>query len=153
MLARRLLRPVRQFSEAAAAGKLSLSLTAPHAAICFQEAVDSVVLPGMNGEYGVTAGHSMMVEELKPGVVQIIRGTDVEKYFVSGGFAFTEPEKTDVSVMEAIKLDDMDTEKIKAEFTKAKAALDSADADAKEHATIAVDTLKVLGHALGITLA
>mmetsp|Transcript_15649 Transcript_15649/g.51210 ORF Transcript_15649/g.51210 Transcript_15649/m.51210 type:complete len:151 (-) Transcript_15649:802-1254(-) len=141
----------RAFSEAAG-GKLSLSVTAPHEAICFQEAVDSVTLPGASGEYGVTVGHSPMVEELKPGVVSIFRGTDVEKYFVSGGFAFTDPTKTDVSVTEAIKLEDFDADKVKAEYAKAKAALDGATDDTKAEATIAHDTLKSISLALGIAL-
>mmetsp|Transcript_23794 Transcript_23794/g.73229 ORF Transcript_23794/g.73229 Transcript_23794/m.73229 type:complete len:161 (+) Transcript_23794:54-536(+) len=142
----------RAFSEAA---KMSLSVTAPHEAICFQEPVESVTLPGAAGEYGVTAGHSPLVEELKPGVVAIVRapGDAPEKYFVSGGFAFTDPEKTDVSVMEAIKLDDLDADKVKAEFAKAKATLDAAtDDDAKAEATLALDALKTMATALNVTV-
>lgn len=31
-----------------------------------------VIIPGSAGEYGVTAGHSPVVAELKPGVMQVI---------------------------------------------------------------------------------
>lgn len=31
-----------------------------------------MIIPGSEGEYGVTAGHSPIVAELKPGVVQVI---------------------------------------------------------------------------------
>ena len=31
-----------------------------------------VIIPGSAGEYGVTAGHSPIVAELKPGVVQVL---------------------------------------------------------------------------------
>ena len=145
----------RWMSEAAATGKMSLSLTAPHAAICFKEAVDSVILPGASGQYGVTAGHSPLVEELKPGVVTIMRSATSapEKYFISGGFAFTDSEKTDVSVTECIKLEDLDPEKVKAEFAKATAALTAAASeDAKNEATLAADASKAMGIALGLTM-
>lgn len=35
--------------------------------LCYQ-----VIIPGSAGEYGVTAGHSPIVAELKPGVVQVL---------------------------------------------------------------------------------
>ena len=44
-----------------------------------------VQLPGVTGEFGVTAGHTPNVSQLVPGVVQIhTEGAEPEKYFVSG---------------------------------------------------------------------
>lgn len=31
-----------------------------------------VIIPGSEGEYGVTVGHSPLVAELKPGVLQVL---------------------------------------------------------------------------------
>jgi F0F1-type ATP synthase epsilon subunit len=31
-----------------------------------------IILPGEGGEYGVTAGHSPIISQLKPGVVSVI---------------------------------------------------------------------------------
>ena len=36
------------------------------------QSVDRVVIPGMEGVYGVTAGHTPIVAEMKPGVVNIV---------------------------------------------------------------------------------
>lgn len=79
---------------------------------------------GLAGEYGVTKGHSPIISELKAGVVQITHepGQAPEKYFVSGGFALTHANSvTDIAVVEAAKLDDIDPEavpKIYAEAVK-----------------------------------
>ena len=98
----RALRPAaRRLSDAG--GGLSLSFAAPHTVFYFEAAVQSVTLPGVSGVYGVTAGHSPLAEQLQPGVVAITHkaGEDPEKFFVSGGFAFTDYEKTEVSALEA----------------------------------------------------
>lgn len=63
-------RAVRPFSEAAD-GNLQLSFSAPHTVFYFEQGVEAVTLPGVSGEYGVTAGHSPLAEQLKPGVVSI----------------------------------------------------------------------------------
>ena len=108
----RALRPAaRRFSDAG--GGLSLSFAAPHTVYYFEAAVQSVTLPGVSGVYGVTAGHSPLAEQLQPGVVAITHkaGEDPEKFFVSGGFAFTDNEKTEVSALEAVKLEDIDEAK------------------------------------------
>ena len=34
--------------------------------------MDRVVIPGMEGVYGITAGHTPIVSEMKPGVVDIV---------------------------------------------------------------------------------
>ncbi len=62
------------YAEAAAQAstKLTLNFTTPHAPIYTKKEVDQVVLPGAAGEYGITAGHSPIISELKPGVVSVI---------------------------------------------------------------------------------
>jgi len=51
------------------------------------------------------------------------------------------------------RLDDLDAEKVRAEYAKAKAAVDSAADDAaKADATLAMDTAKAMGVALGLAL-
>ena len=53
-------------------------------------------MPGAAGEYGVIADHAPHVAHLKPGVLAILHeGTsDVEKYFVAGGFYVTHADST-----------------------------------------------------------
>jgi hypothetical protein len=85
---------------AAAPTTVKLNFSLPHETIYKGAKVYSVILPGMGGEYGVTANHVPYVAQLKPGVLQILHdegsASDVEKYFVSGGYAITHPDSTTV---------------------------------------------------------
>ena len=79
--------------------------------------VDLVLLPAVTGDFGVMPGHVPTVAQLRPGVVTIHKELDkqVEKLFVSSGFAFVHPNSTaDVVAIEAVKIDELDPEAIRA---------------------------------------
>jgi hypothetical protein len=94
----------RTFAVAAvevAASKLNLNFTLPNETIYANTAVASVILPGVEGEYGITPDHVPYVAQLKPGVVQILfddqlQNAEPEKYFVAGGYALTHANNTTV---------------------------------------------------------
>src|SRR6056297_1127604 len=73
----------------AAAGSLSLTFTLPSACLYDTAPVEMVILPGVDGIFGVMPNHVPTIAELKPGVVSIqeAAGGPLTKYFVSGGFA------------------------------------------------------------------
>ena len=80
---------VRRFAAdaEAASADLLINFCAPHETIYSKKAVESVLIPGADGEYGVTAGISPIISELQPGVVQVNhKGGESEKFFVSGKF-------------------------------------------------------------------
>lgn len=109
--------------------KLSLNFFLPHASF-FQNSevrprahhsiasqclaqVDLVLIPAVTGDFGVMPGHVPTVAQLRPGVISVHKelDKDVEKYFVSSGFAFVHNDSTaDVCAVEAVKLDDLDPE-------------------------------------------
>lgn len=61
-------------ADVSAAAQLVLNFTTPHAPVYTKKAVESVTLPGSSGEYGITANHSPIISELKPGVVTVNLG-------------------------------------------------------------------------------
>lgn len=76
-----------------------------------------MLLPAVSGDFGVMPGHVPTVAQLRPGVVTIHKELDkqVEKLFVSSGFAFVHPNSTaDVCAVEAVKLDELDPEAVRA---------------------------------------
>ena len=84
---------------AAASTSVKLNFNLPHEAIYSGASVAQVILPGQEGEYGVTANHVPYVAQLKPGLMQVIHEnnpSEPEKYFVAGGYAFTHPNSTTV---------------------------------------------------------
>ena len=85
----------------AAPESVKLNFVLPHETIYNEASVHSVIVPGVEGEYGVTAGHVAYVAQLKPGVLKILHqesasAEDAEQYFVAGGYAMTHPDSTTV---------------------------------------------------------
>jgi len=118
--------------------------------------VDKVILPGAQGEYGVTVGHSPIISQLQPGLVTVVHaGGEMEKFFVAGGFSMTNAESvTDVSVTEAVPLDELDESAIKTGFAEATKAVGSAADGSVEKATaqIEIATYAAMARAAGIAL-
>ena len=52
----------------------------------FDQSVDSVVLPLIDGEAGVYANHSPMIGRLGPGELRAKTGSTTERFFIDGGF-------------------------------------------------------------------
>merc|ERR1712178_299255 len=50
--------------------------------------VDSVTVPGTEGTFTVTNNHSLIVSQLKAGVITVADGAEKKDYFVSDGFLF-----------------------------------------------------------------
>merc|ERR1712072_845460 len=71
-----------------ASDKIRLSLALPHQAIYKSQDVVQVNIPAESGEMGVLASHVPSIEQLKPGLVEIIEEAGGSKqFFLSGGFA------------------------------------------------------------------
>ena len=66
-------------------GKLKFDLVTPERVV-FQETVDQVTLPTMDGEITVLPGHIALVAQLVPGVAALKRNGQIEDVAVSGGF-------------------------------------------------------------------
>jgi F-type H+-transporting ATPase subunit delta len=63
----------RKFAEAnAASAELVLNLLTPHSPIMKGKVVKMVTFPGELGDYGITAGHSPIISQLKPGIISIL---------------------------------------------------------------------------------
>mmetsp|Transcript_17073 Transcript_17073/g.28908 ORF Transcript_17073/g.28908 Transcript_17073/m.28908 type:complete len:168 (+) Transcript_17073:87-590(+) len=148
----------RALAEPAAAGanEFVINFCTPHAPVYSEKVVDSVTLPGSAGEYGVTHGHAPIISQLEAGVVTVyLLGGTVEKYFVPGGFAVTKADSvTDISVPEAVPVEDLDESAVRAAHAEATSAVSSSaeGSVAKATAMIEVHVASAMGRALGITL-
>ncbi|CAM9562553.1 unnamed protein product, partial [Ascophyllum nodosum] len=159
-LARPNFRPVafRNFSTAEAPAVMKLNFGLPHQTIYKEKVVDQVIIPGSEGEYGVTAGHSPIVAELKPGVVQVMHepGQEPEKFFVSAGFALTHPTSvTDITAIEAVRVEELDEAAVREAYDSSKREMEAAPNGSREEAEaqVAFETSKAMGSAIGVTLA
>jgi len=65
---------------------LHFELVSPEKLV-FSGEVTQVDLPGSEGDFGVMDGHAALVTTLRPGIMTIYAGGNVEKIVVLGGFA------------------------------------------------------------------
>lgn len=138
---------------ASAPTKVTLNLNTPYESFFKNAQVDLVQIPGLVGEYGVTAGHTPIIAQLKPGVIKVHveREKDVQSFFTPGGFALTHANSiTDIACVELVKVEDIDASAAEAGLNKYKAALAAAAEGSPEKidAQIGVETHTALLAAL-----
>jgi F-type H+-transporting ATPase subunit epsilon len=85
--------------------------------------VDSVVLPGAEGDFGVLERHERYLAPLRPGAVEIKTGSGSEWAAVSDGFADVSAEQVVVLVDRCRRAADIDRDASQSDLTDAQAEL------------------------------
>mmetsp|Transcript_34432 Transcript_34432/g.76512 ORF Transcript_34432/g.76512 Transcript_34432/m.76512 type:complete len:205 (+) Transcript_34432:125-739(+) len=121
----------------------------PHGVLCEGQQKDGVVLPGIDGYFGLKANHVPLISQLTPGVVELHNGAEIEKYFISGGFAFVHPNGVaDICVLEAATLDQIDGAAVKSALATAVSSQGQGDEYDQAVARTAVELYSALDAAL-----
>jgi F-type H+-transporting ATPase subunit delta len=133
-------------SEAATSEALKLSLALPHETLYSESEVQQVNLPSINGDLGILANHIPIVEQLRPGLLEVIsKSGETEQYFVSGGIATVQPgNKLTISAIEAFKPDQFDAAAVKSSIADAQKRAASLDEVVAAEATIELEVLEAL---------
>jgi F-type H+-transporting ATPase subunit epsilon len=76
--------------------------------LLFSGEVDQVDVPGLEGDFGVLAGHAPLFASLRPGIMTVHREGGTLKVVVNGGFAEVNPEGLTVLADMAVPLEDFD---------------------------------------------
>ncbi|MET1025609.1 MAG: F0F1 ATP synthase subunit epsilon [Dongiaceae bacterium] len=102
--------------------------------------VEMVVVPGVEGDFGVLPGHMPLISTVRPGIIYVFRdGKVAERIFVEGGFAEVTPESCTVLAEHAKPVAGIDRDKALQAVQDAKEdAEDAKDDIAKEEAAKAV---------------
>jgi len=91
---------------------IEFELVAPER-LLVSEAVEMVVVPGSEGDFGILPGHAPTVSSLRGGVVAVFQnGAATDRFFVSGGFAEVTPDRCTVLADEAMPLGEIDRAKV-----------------------------------------
>lgn len=110
------------------AEKLNFELVSPAKLLLSQE-VDSVVVPGSEGDFGVFINHAPMMSTLRVGFLEMSNGSNTERYFIKGGFAEIGEKGLSVLAEQAIKIADLTAEFIDAEIKHVNTALEASKED------------------------
>ena len=92
--------------------------------LAYSETVDSVVLPGSEGELGVLPHHAPLVSILGVGELRIRRGGVEESFAIAGGFLQVRPDKVVVMAETADMASEIDLEKAQEARKEAERALE-----------------------------
>jgi F-type H+-transporting ATPase subunit epsilon len=76
--------------------------------LAFSGEVDQVDIPGVEGDFGVLAGHAPVVAAMRPGILTVITGTSRQKIIVLGGIAEVSAKGLTVLADVATSLDELD---------------------------------------------
>jgi F-type H+-transporting ATPase subunit epsilon len=110
------------------ADKLHFALVSPEREL-FNGEVDHVVVPGSEGEFGVSPNHAPVMSVIKPGALKVINDGTERRIFVNGGFADVTPEGLSVLAEEAIDLASVDQARLEQQLKNAQEDLRDANTD------------------------
>jgi F-type H+-transporting ATPase subunit epsilon len=100
--------------------------------LAYSDSVDSVVLPGIEGELGVLPHHAPLVSMLGVGELRIRKGGVEESFAIAGGFLQVRPDKVVVMAETADLASEIDLEKAQEARREAERALEGAATDAAD---------------------
>ena len=93
--------------------------------LAYSDTVDSVVLPGSEGELGVLPHHAPLVSTLGIGELRIRKGGQEEAFAIVGGFLQVRPDKVVVMAETADMASEIDLETAQQARRDAEKALES----------------------------
>ncbi len=109
------------------AHEFSLTVVAPDKSVV-EETVTSVIAPGVEGYFGVLAGHAPLIAALRPGLVEYLDSIGTRHYvYVGGGFAEVGANGVTVLADEAARAKDIDIARAEKDLDDARRTLRGED--------------------------
>ena len=115
--------------------ELQLIITTPER-IVYQDTVDSVTLPTVDGEITVLPHHIPLVSVLKAGELVFRKGNEEHPYAIGGGFVEVDGKKLNVLADTAEHVEEIDEQKAEEARQRAEALKHEKRDDAEEYAAI-----------------
>ena len=126
------------------ADMLNFEMVSPEKLLLSEE-VNSVTVPGTEGDFTVFAQHAPVLSTMRPGVVDVQKDSGEERIFVRGGFAEVNPAGLTILAEEAIPMADLDKDALAQQIQNATEDVNDAKDDEKKRiAQEALDHLKQL---------
>lgn len=120
--------------------------------LLFAGEVESVVVPGAEGQFTVMRDHAPFMATMKPGVVEVVESAAKKhRLFVRGGFADVSPAGLTILAEQAIPVEDINLAHIEAEIGYAQEDLADAQTDeARRAASEKIGQLAEVRASLGL---
>lgn len=118
----------------------SISIVAPGRSVV-EDRAQAVVAPGIDGYFGIMAGHLAMVSALRAGIVEYVDAKNQRHHIaVSGGFAEISGERLTILADSASRASEIDIKQEEQRLEKARRALRGEDTTmTSQEATAEID--------------
>ena len=116
----------------------------------FSGEVNQVDIPGLEGDFGVLAGHAPLFSSIRPGIMTVHREGGALRIVVNGGFAEVNPEGLTVLADMAVPIEDFDRDVLAREIKDTEEDVaDTGDDWHRDKLARRLEQLKTLQAALG----
>jgi F-type H+-transporting ATPase subunit epsilon len=119
--------------------------------LAFSGDVDQVDIPGVEGDFGVLAGHAPVVAAIRPGILTVITGGTKQKIIVLGGLAEVSDKGLTVLADVATSLEELDRAEFADTIADMQAKLSEKEGSELDHAIERLDHFKSIQHELSST--
>jgi F-type H+-transporting ATPase subunit epsilon len=119
--------------------------------LTFSGEVDQVDIPGIEGDFGVLAGHAPVVAAIRPGILTITTGGTHQKIIVLGGLAEMSDKGLTVLADVATSMQDIDRAAFADQISHMEAKLAEKEGSELDRAVERLDHFKSIQHQLNTT--
>ena len=119
--------------------------------LAFSGEVDQVDVPGIEGDFGVLAGHAPVVAAVRPGILTVTTGGTHQKIIVLGGLAEVSEKGLTVLADVATSLQELDRAQFADTIAGMEAKLSEKEGTELDHAIERLDHYKSIQHQLNTT--
>jgi F-type H+-transporting ATPase subunit epsilon len=119
--------------------------------MAFSGEVDQVDVPGVEGDFGVLAGHAPVVAAVRPGILTVMSGGSKQKIIVLGGIAEISAKGLTLLADVATSLDELDRAEFAGTIADMEAKLSEKEGSELDHAIERLDHFKSIEQELNAT--
>src|SRR6476660_10571046 len=119
--------------------------------LAFAGEVDQVDVPGLEGDFGVLAGHAPVVAALRPGILTIITGGARQKVIVTGGLAEVSEKGLTVLADVATSIQELDRAQFADKISEMEEKLSEKEGSELDLALARLDHFRSIQHEINTT--
>ena len=119
--------------------------------LAFSGEVDQVDVPGVEGDFGVLAGHAPVVAAVRPGILTITTGGTHQKVIVLGGLAEVSEKGLTVLADVATSIQELDRAQFAETISEMEEKLAEKEGSELDHAIERLDHFKSIQHQVNAT--
>jgi F-type H+-transporting ATPase subunit epsilon len=119
--------------------------------LAFSGQVDQVDIPGVEGDFGVLAGHAPVVAAMRPGILTVTNGATHQKIIVLGGLAEVSDSGLTVLADVAMSIEELDRTAFAGQISDMEAKLAEKEGSELDRAIERLDHFKSIQHQLNST--